>query len=303
MTMLHPLLARLSPSHRAALEWFRQRQGQEVPWPEPLPDGTFLANRAKGIHKPQDLAYALSVRQTLSGPYADREPELRPDGTWAYLYFQEGHRPEDRDRLFTNRGLMACMADEVPIGVMRQTRPKPGPRYQVLGLALVREWRDGYFLLDGFSPEGTVGDTTHYGRGGSTFDPACEDARERVRADIVRRQGQGRFRAGLLAAYGGRCAITAFDVAEVLEAVHIVPYKGEATNTSENGLLLRADLHTLFDLGLIAVDPAGMTVLVSSSLAGSSYGDLAGRLLAVPKDPSHRPSCAALAEHRKWAKL
>lgn len=51
---------------------------------------------------------------------------------------------------------MACMADAVPIGVMRQTRPKPRPRYRVLGLAIVKDWRDGYFLLEGFSPDGRL---------------------------------------------------------------------------------------------------------------------------------------------------
>jgi putative restriction endonuclease len=63
MADLHALLARLSAPHRTALDWFLRRQGQEEPWPEPLPDGSFLANRAKDIHKPRGLDYALSVRQ------------------------------------------------------------------------------------------------------------------------------------------------------------------------------------------------------------------------------------------------
>ena len=48
-------------------------------------------------------------------------------------------------------------------------------------------------------------------------------------------------------AYGGRCAITGYDVEEALQAAHIVPYLGPQSNTVNNGLLLRADVHNLFD--------------------------------------------------------
>src|ERR1700722_13744752 len=41
----------------------------------------------------------------------------------------------------------------------------------------------------------------------------------------------------------------------VLEAAHITPYMGASTNSLLNGLLLRADIHTLFNLGLISIDP------------------------------------------------
>ncbi len=56
----------------AALQWFIDHTGIEVPWPQPLADGTFLATRAKGIYKPSWTQYALSIRQTLGGPYPDR---------------------------------------------------------------------------------------------------------------------------------------------------------------------------------------------------------------------------------------
>lgn len=105
------------------------------------------------------------------------------------------------------------------------------------------------------------------------FDPDdIEDAKTRVRASIVRRRGQHAFRQILLDAYGGRCAVTGCDVADVLEAAHIVPYQGDATHVVNNGLLLRADIHTLFDLGWIAVDPVSMTVLVHPELWQTQYG-------------------------------
>ena len=80
----------LIEQHRSALEWFRAHEGRQVRWPTPLPDGTFLCNKAKGIHKPNRWKYALSIRQTLEGPYTDRNPEIASDGTRSYRYHQEG---------------------------------------------------------------------------------------------------------------------------------------------------------------------------------------------------------------------
>jgi putative restriction endonuclease len=55
------------------------------------------------------------------------------------------------------------MNDGVPVGVLLQTKPKLGVEYKVAGLATVSEWRNGYFVLEGFSSEGRVhpGDVAH----------------------------------------------------------------------------------------------------------------------------------------------
>ena len=88
------------------------------------------------------------------------------------------------------------------------------------------------------------------------FDPKdVQDARQRLNRTIAQRRGQKRFRDSLIDAYEGRCAITGCSILAVLEAAHIFPYMGPETNASENGLLLRADIHTLFDSKLLAVDP------------------------------------------------
>ncbi|GAA2341329.1 HNH endonuclease signature motif containing protein [Dactylosporangium salmoneum] len=84
----------------------------------------------------------------------------------------------------------------------------------------------------------------------------------------------------------------------VLEAAHIEPYRGQHSHAITNGLLLRADLHTLFDLHLVAVDHNG-NLVVSSHLDGSSYATLQGRPLRLPQQPAHRPSKRGLAAHRK----
>jgi HNH endonuclease len=136
------------------------------------------------------------------------------------------------------------------------------------------------------------------------FDPAgISDARDRVFSSVVRCRGQPAFRRYLLAAYNGRCAITGCGLEHVLDAAHIIPYKGPETNHPTNGLLLRTDLHTLFDLRLVAVDVATMSLLVSPSLAGSCYEEYRGKSIKVPDDHSSRPSRAALEQHRKESGL
>lgn len=134
----------------------------------------------------------------------------------------------------------------------------------------------------------------------TTFDPASiADGRERVAREIAIRRGQAQFRNQLLRAYGC-CAMSGCTVVPALEAAHIVPYQGPGTNHLANGLLLRADLHTLFDLGLLAVDHETLAIVVSSDLNGTEYETLRGQSLNL----GHRlafPSRAALQEHRRLA--
>ncbi|WP_321947211.1 HNH endonuclease [Paraburkholderia sp. J10-1] len=136
------------------------------------------------------------------------------------------------------------------------------------------------------------------------FDPhSVEDARRKTLAAIVRRQGQPAFRSNLLRAYGNRCAISGCDVPEVLEAAHIVPYKGPETNHVSNGLLLRTDLHTLFDLGLLAIEPSAEIVVVAEALRSTEYDALHGKKLRLPSDLKNRPSKDALTLHYKKSEL
>ncbi|MEA5671335.1 HNH endonuclease [Pseudomonas sp. MH2] len=131
------------------------------------------------------------------------------------------------------------------------------------------------------------------------FDPTdVSDARTRITAAIVRRRGQPAFRKALMDAYGEVCAITGCNLPAVLEAAHIHPYKGTHTNVASNGLLLRADIHTLFDLGLIAIESDTMTVRVSPKLRGTDYSILDGSSLRLASKESQRASPEALDWHR-----
>jgi putative restriction endonuclease len=69
------------------------------------------------------------------------------------------------------------------------------------------------------------------------------------------RLGQGAFRVLVTDAYQRRCAVTGEKTLPVLEAAHIKPYACEGPHRVQNGLLLRSDLHKLFDLGYVTVTP------------------------------------------------
>lgn len=123
-------------------------------------------------------------------------------------------------------------------------------------------------------------------------------ARERIKAHINRRRGRPKFRQDLLDAYGRRCAISGCDAEAALEAAHIRTYKGSDVNHMRNGILLRADVHTLFDLGLICARTSTWKVVIAPELKGTSYETLDGKSVRLPADEKLWPS-SALDYHRQ----
>jgi len=276
----------LEPDHLSVLEWFRERSSSTVGWPSPL-NGLFLANKAKGIHKPAGWEHALSIRLTLDGPYADDHYTLG-DGEWQLQYSQEG----GDENYFTNRALLACMRDQIPIGVLKQTRTKPHSRYLVLGLGIVKKSADGKFTISSYPMNLAIDPQLRPLI--AEFESIDQTDRRRFRLQrVAQRDGQSNFRGELEAAYEGKCAISGCGVPEVLEAAHILCYRGVHTNHVQNGILLRADLHCLFDAGLILV-AHDYRILVSNRLAGSEYFDYHQRSIFLPKDVRHRPHPEAL---------
>lgn len=115
------------------------------------------------------------------------------------------------------------------------------------------------------------------------------------------RLGQQAFRAVVLDAYSGCCAVTGDRVRPVLEAAHIRPLPHGGEHRLDNGLLLRSDVHTLYDRGYVAVDPEHR-LLVSPALRaefgnGEQLYALAGRPVAVPPRRLDRPSREFLEWH------
>ncbi|HCN05110.1 MAG TPA: restriction endonuclease [Bacteroidetes bacterium] len=116
------------------------------------------------------------------------------------------------------------------------------------------------------------------------------------------RPGQAGFKVGLLDAYGRRCAITGENIVPVLEAAHIQPVHENGTNELSNGLLLRSDMHKLFDDGLIGITP-DRTIRVSNQIRdlyvnGKVYYSWDGKPLTVlPKDELLLPDSDRLDWH------
>lgn len=136
------------------------------------------------------------------------------------------------------------------------------------------------------------------------FDPeSSKEGRARLVETIITRRGQPTLRRALMNAYNFQCAITACNASDALEVAYIVPYRGKHTHHASNALLLRADVHTLFDLGKLAIDTRTMTVILADELLDTSYRLLAGRPLRFPDDESRRPSKDGLDLHRRLAGL
>ena len=123
-----------------------------------------------------------------------------------------------------------------------------------------------------------------------------EDRRRTACRSVAVRQGQGLFRADLMRAYGRACAFTGTVSEGVLEAAHIFPYRGAQSNHVTNGILLRADIHTLFDAFQIAVD-ASYRIHVGPGVNDDHYRALDGTTMGLPDNPESWPAEAALADH------
>jgi integrase len=100
------------------------------------------------------------------------------------------------------------------------------------------------------------------------------------------------FKRLLISAYK-KCAVTEESYVGVLEACHIQPYIKEESNHIQNGILLRADIHKLFDSGLMTVNE-DYVVQVSPSLKSTYYQSFHGKKIHLPENRRHYPSKEAL---------
>lgn len=208
--------------------------------------------------------------------------------------------PADNVVTFDYRSYVEENENEFSPGVLRLTFPDARRR----GKPEV-EWgetgRDDFVLIKALVTRGPISED-EVGLVSEPFDPSnLEDARQRMLKSLAVRQGQPAFRNALMAAYRNTCVVTGCRVAEVLEAAHISGYRGPHTNHVQNGLLLRADIHALFDKGLIGIDPDTWKVVVHKSIRREPYAephesDISSRL---PENIRKRPNAEALKQHLK----
>jgi putative restriction endonuclease len=118
------------------------------------------------------------------------------------------------------------------------------------------------------------------------------------------RLGQGAFRANIIDVYGRRCSVSGEKTLPVLEAAHIKPYASSGPHSTQNGLLLRADLHILLDQGYITV-ANDYKVEISRRIKadfenGRDYYKYHGQSLAVlPGNIAESPGREFLEWHRE----
>jgi putative restriction endonuclease len=221
----------------------------------------------------------------------------------------------------------AATLEAMSIRVGRYARSTGGPAHRI-GCIMVatptffadgewvdqpRNWRPnivsgaGYDLAEG---EGRrIWEESRARLAGTMSLPAAAVAREPVDArygepQLVRpRLGQGTFRVAVTGAYGGACAVSREHSLPVLEAAHIRPYGSDGSHEVANGLLLRADIHRLFDAGYVTVTPEHRFV-VSRRLAqewenGRVYYDMHGREIALPGRADDHPDSELLRWHNE----
>jgi hypothetical protein len=271
------------------------------------PDGILLHGpQGGGIYVPQGSPYVLSLKSSWKANdesyYADPEPHYLGNsrGDWITKYHHVIPRPQKGAPVWKNARAVNNLQDGVPVGVFREVQ---GDRHEkvhwVIGVALITAYdpRTGYFTLESL-PKGVTEPS-----GGYHSKVSSEDLRKWQKTQKAIREGQAAFRSMLSAIYASRCAITGYDMEDALEAAHIVPYRGKHTNVPSNGMLLRADIHALFDAGHLGVTPDDHAVLLSPLARRSKYGELHLRRIALPESPSQKPQDTFLAAHLEaWGK-
>jgi putative restriction endonuclease len=117
------------------------------------------------------------------------------------------------------------------------------------------------------------------------------------------RLGQGAFRILVTDNYRRRCAISGERTLPALDAAHIRPFADGGTHEVSNGVLMRRDIHSLFDLGYVTISPE-MKFEVSRKIReeyenGRYYYSLHGTSIQLPNDDNRWPNRSALTWHNE----
>lgn len=303
-TPLADILDRVPVEHARVLAWFVEHAGEvgARPWrvggKSVVPGVTIPIVAQRGIHRPSGWTLALSVTATASSMYLDGKPTMIDDSTWVLPYSAHAGSDGSGDSSRWNRALCMNIEQRVPVGVF----VPEGSAYRNLGLAMVESYDQG---SDTFLLRGPVSASSEWGVWDAepgevlTTASALREDGEYAPALIRRRREQDAFRERLLVAYSSRCAITGYDAAEALQGAHILAYSGRSSQKVDNGLLLRADVHLLFDRHLLSIEPVHLRVRLAKRLRGTAYWGLEDAPVVIPQRQADRPAFEKLAVH--WA--
>ncbi len=282
-------LRRLRAVHGGPIPWSALQAGFDAGGAHHL-----FASAAEGIFRPRGLSGLLSLKTVVPKPrgrvwYHDQAaPELSADAGLHWYAFS-GQDP----RHSRNQWLRDAMERSLPLvyffGVAQGL-------YEALFPTFIVEWDAARLSCAlAFSPaEAGAGLWTP---------PDAQDRRYAVRS-VQQRLHQSVFRQRVVAAYGGRCALTGLPEPRLIDAAHIIPDRDEALGHPDlrNGVAMSKIHHAAFDAGLIGIDP-DLRIHVADHLLEMHDGPmleeglkaLRGRLIRSPADPRTAPNRERLA--------
>jgi putative restriction endonuclease len=241
-----------------------------------------LVNPQRGIFKPRQMRYLLSIRTVFPKPgrriwYDDQIDVHRQiyagDETIDYAFM--GQNPEAAD----NRWLRTAFEMQIPVIYFLGIAPG---RYQAIVPAFIAGW-------DAFALKAQIafGSPRHEAAG---FSEGVPDRRYAMRL-VKQRLHQVSFREAVVAAYGGRCAISGLPETLLLDAAHIVADQDELLGQPvvPNGIPLSKIHHAAFDAHLIGIDP-DYRLHVSDRLLDQNDGPMLDGLKRLNGETIRRPT-------------
>jgi putative restriction endonuclease len=240
-----------------------------------------LINPMRGIFKPRQMRFLLSIRTVFPKPgarvwYDDQREVHRQlfesEETIDYAFM--GDNPDAAD----NRWLRDAFENQVPVIYFLGISPG---RYQAIVPTFIAGWdRATLKARIAFS------DANH---GTSAMHETALERRYAMRA-VKQRLHQASFREAVIAAYGGRCALSGLPEALLLDAAHIVEDKNERFGQPvvPNGIPLSKIHHAAFDSHLIGID-ANYKLHVAERLLAKSDGPMLDALKRLHGGTLHLP--------------
>ena len=235
----------------------------------------------RGIYNPSYLDHTLSISSSPDGPYDDK---VGPDGLLNYAF-------EDGDPMGgANRKLRRAMVDQMPIILFE--RPFPNVWVPIVPAYVVDENRNKRYFRIAVGEEFRAAD----------FTTATALSKKYVERIVRQRVHQPVFRARVVTAYRGQCAICRLQHRELLDAAHIIPDSDPGSSAEvSNGLSLCKLHHTAYDRDFLGIDP-DYTVHINQSLLEERDGpmlrhglqEMHGVTLELPRSRADRPDANSL---------